>query len=199
MRNLKFSVSMYNILEESRYETFFVTWEQRKFSDIASTYRGLTYNPKDIREQGIRVLRSSNINEDTFVLGNNDVFVDKNAINISFVRNGDILITAANGSSKLVGKHAIIHGIDDNTAVHGGFMLIVSTKNPYFLNASMSSIWYSRFINIFVSGGNGAIGNLNKKDLDQHNIFVPCDFEQKKIGSFFNKLDNLITLHQREL
>ena len=175
------------------------SWEQRKFSDVVATRRGLTYKPSDIRKNGVRVLRSSNIAEDSFVLSDEDVFVVREAVNIDCVRANDILITAANGSSRLVGKHTIISGIPEESAVHGGFMLLGTTKEPHFVNASMGSSWYRRFIELFVAGGNGAIGNLNKNDLDNQDIAIPSEKEQKKIGSFFRQLDNLITLHQREL
>ena len=174
------------------------TWEQRKFSDVVATRRGLTYKPSDIRKNGVRVLRSSNIAEDSFVLSDEDVFVVREAVNIDCVRANDILITAANGSSRLVGKHTIISGIPEESAVHGGFMLLGTTKEPHFVNASMGSSWYRRFIELFVAGGNGAIGNLNKNDLDNQDIAIPSEKEQKKIGSFFRQLDHLITLHQRK-
>ena len=183
---------------EIRFKGFTDAWEQRKFSDIAETRRGLTYKPNSIVDNGVRVLRSSNINEDTFVFGNDDVFVDENAVNIPYIQNGDILITSANGSSRLVGKHAIIRNLPDNSAVHGGFMLIASSSNPEFLNASMSSQWYSEFVSLYVAGGNGAIGNLNKNDLDTQIVLVPSVAEQQQIGSYFRNLDNLITLHQRK-
>ena len=163
-----------------------------------ATRRGLTYKPSDIRKNGVRVLRSSNIAEDSFVLSDEDVFVVREAVNIDCVRANDILITAANGSSRLVGKHTIISGIPEESAVHGGFMLLGTTKEPHFVNASMGSSWYRRFIELFVAGGNGAIGNLNKNDLDNQDIAIPSEKEQKKIGSFFRQLDNLIILHQRE-
>lgn len=124
--------------------------------------------------------------------------MDINCVNIPFVNNGDILITSANGSSRLVGKHAILDDLSSNSSVHGGFMLLASAKNPYFINASMSSNWYKRFIELYVSGGNGAIGNLNKNDLKNYDIYVPANNEQVKIGNLFKKLDNLITLHQRK-
>lgn len=165
---------------------------------MATTRRGLTYSPIDVRQSGVRVLRSSNIEEDKFVWGDEDVFVDPSALNIPFVNNGDILITAANGSSRLVGKHTIIQELPNNSAVHGGFMLVATAKNPHFVNALMSAPWYSRFINLFVAGGNGAIGNLNKADLDERSVMVPKEREQAQIGTFFRHLDHLITLHQRE-
>ena len=182
-----------------RYKNFSDAWEQRKLGDISETKRGLTYKPSNIDNTGIRVLRSSNIKEDTFVISDNDVFVKESAVNIPFVKNGDILITAANGSTNLVGKHAIIRDIPKNSAVHGGFMLITTSKEYEFLNASMSSNWYKKFIKKYVAGGNGAIGNLRKNDLDNQKIYVPKKDEQEKIGNFFKMLDSLITLHQRKL
>ena len=158
----------------------------------------MTYKPSDIRENGIRVLRSSNINEDRFILKDDDIFVSKQSVNIDFVKENDILITAANGSSKLVGKHAILSNIANNSTVHGGFMLIASTTEPHFINAYMGASWYKKFINLYVAGGNGAIGNLNKNDLDNQEILIPSEYEQKKIGLYFSQLDNLITLHQRK-
>ncbi|MFJ6980890.1 MAG: restriction endonuclease subunit S [Ligilactobacillus ruminis] len=176
-----------------------MTWKQRKFGDVVQVRRGLIYKPSDVQETGVRVLRSSNINEDTFVCGNDDVFVNPKTVNIDTVKQNDILITSANGSSRLVGKHALIKGIPNESAIHGGFMLLGRTKNYDFINASMNSSWYIRFINIYVTGGNGAIGNLSKSDLDEQLILVPSDLEQKKIGVYFANLDHLITLHQQKI
>lgn len=181
-----------------RFAKFENKWEQCEFSELAEIRRGLTYKPSDVQDVGVRVLRSSNISEDTFLLKSDDVFVKSEAVNIEEVRNGDILITSANGSNRLVGKHAIIDGIREKTA-HGGFMLVARAENPQFTNALMSSNWYSKFINVFVSGGNGSIGNLSKTVLESQKIFVPNKDEQDKIALFFSNLDSLITLHQEKL
>ncbi|MDT2800269.1 restriction endonuclease subunit S [Enterococcus lactis] len=183
---------------EVRFPGFTEDWEERKFGEIVQVSRGLTYKPSDVQIEGIRVLRSSNINEDVFILRDDDVFVKPDAVNIAPIKNGDILITSANGSSRLVGKHAIVNGLQDK-AVHGGFMLRVKSKNTWFTNSLMSSRWYNYFINIYVSGGNGAIGNLRKYDLESQTIIVPDDEEQQKIGAFFKQLDDTIALHQRKL
>ena len=181
-----------------RFPGFTEDWEQRKFAELANIRRGLTYKPNDVTDSGIRVLRSSNINEDSFIENDDDVFVKESAVNISSVKDGDILITSANGSNRLVGKHAII--FKAGQAVHGGFMLIASAYgNPYFLNASMSSSWYTNFVNMYVAGGNGAIGNLKKSDLENQVIRVPSEAEQLRIGQFFQSLDQTITLHQRKV
>ena len=182
-----------------RFAGFTDAWEQCKLGEVLETRRGLTYRPSDVCQNGIRVLRSSNINSDSFVISEDDVFVNRKAINIAFAKENDILITAANGSSKLVGKHAIIRNIQENSVVHGGFMLLGTSKEPYFINASMATLWYRKFIDLFVAGGNGAIGNLNKTDLDNQEISIPSKEEQKIIGLYFKHIDNLITLHQRKL
>ncbi|HEL2028315.1 TPA: restriction endonuclease subunit S [Streptococcus suis] len=188
-----------NNIPAYRFQGYTDAWELRRFSELAEIRRGLTYSPTSIRKEGIRVLRSSNIDEDTFTFGEDDVFVDKWVVKIPLVKEGDILITAANGSSRLVGKHAIIKYLPANSAIHGGFMLLASCRNPEFVNSLMSSAWYTKFINLYVAGGNGAIGNLNKNDLDEQNVLVPNPKEQSAIGTFFSNLDQHITLHQRKL
>ena len=183
-----------------RFPGFTDPWEQRKFSEIATLRRGLTYSPNDITDKngGVRVLRSSNISGDQFELHDDDVFVREDAVKIAPAEDGDILITAANGSSNLVGKRARICNLPGKT-VHGGFMLLASTGDSYYLNAAMGAQWYRRFLHMGVAGGNGALGNLDMKALLDYELLTPSRNERKKIGSLFNRLDSLITLHQRKL
>ena len=185
---------------EIRFAGFTDPWEQRKFSELASLRRGLTYSPVDIRPygQGIRVLRSSNIDEDEFTLSNEDVFVDETVVGIELVQEGEILITAANGSPRLVGKRAIIDGLTGKT-VHGGFMLCAHAEQPDYVAALMGSRWYQHFLATGVAGGNGSIGNLDKAALEDEYAFVPSIKEQELIGALFSRLSDLITLHQRKL
>ena len=183
-----------------RFKGFEGEWEKVKFGEVAKIRRGLTYSPFNLRDKGIRVLRSSNIDEDTFVISENDVFVNKECINIEYAEEGDILVTAANGSPRLVGKHAIINNIGTNTTVVGGFMLLISSNESTFLNASMSSSWYSQFLKVGVAGGNGAIGNLNKQDLEDCELLIPNKKEERNhIASYFTTLDRQITLHTQRL
>lgn len=186
-------------IPEVRFKGFTDAWEQRKLNDFVTIRRGLTYKPSDIAANGVRVLRSSNIDEDQFIKSNDDVFVNIDAVNIPFAKNGDILITSANGSNRLVGKHTIINDIAENSAVHGGFMLLAESNNPLFTDALLSSNWYKRFINTYVAGGNGAIGNLSKSDLESQSVMVPSEYEQTKIGQWYDNINQLITLHQCKL
>ncbi|MDO0993827.1 restriction endonuclease subunit S [Staphylococcus borealis] len=99
----------------------------------------------------------------------------------------DILITAANGSPKLVGKHALIKALKQDS-VAGGFMYLLKSKNTKFIQIWMNTKEYKKIINK-VQGGNGSIGNLSRKDLENGIITMPCLEEQEKIGLFFSKID----------
>lgn len=90
------------------------------------------------------MLRSSNIDEDTFALNDEDVFVDEDAVSIRPVQEGEILITAANGSPDLLENGlSVIRGLTGKT-VHGGFMLCAHADQPDFVAALMGSNWYQR-------------------------------------------------------
>ena len=179
-----------------RFKGFDDIWNQEKLNSLVRLHRGLTYSPNNVQDSGIRVLRSSNILDGKFVMTDDDIFVKSSVVNIPTVKNGDILITAANGSIKLVGKHAIISGISENTAVSGGFMLVGSSRIPNFVNSLFGTSWYQRFIRKYVTGGNGSIGNLKKNDFDKQYVMVPTTSEQERIGEFLKKIDQLIINNQ---
>lgn len=170
-----------------RFKGFDDIWDQEKLNSLVRLHRGLTYSPNNVQDSGIRILRSSNILDGQFVMTDDDIFVKSSVVNIPTVKDGDILITAANGSIKLVGKHAIISGISENTAVSGGFMLVGSSRIPDFVNSLFDTSWYQRFIRKYVTGGNGSIGNLKKNDLDKQYVKVPTTSEQERIGEFLGK------------
>lgn len=180
-----------------RFVGFEDDWKEVKLGEVTELKRGLTYKPTSVVENGTRVLRSSNIDGDVFKKQEDDIFVEDSSVTIPYVQFGDILITAANGSSKLVGKHAIIE--DSEKMVHGGFMLLARSKQYKFLNALLSSEWYSRFINVSVSGGNGAIGNLSKSNLEKEIVLCPTIPEQQAIGSFFKDLDKTVAKQEEKV
>ena len=183
---------------EIRFKGFKGNWEPKRLSEMFQIRRGLTYSPSDVVEEGIRVLRSSNISTDLFVVSDDDVFVRSEAVTIPFANNGDILVTAANGSIGLVGKHAIISGIKEQTCVHGGFMLLARTEEPEFVQAWLGAPWYRDFIRLYVGGGNGTIGNLNKTGFEEYTAFSPTTpLERKRIGAFFRDFDLLLEATQK--
>lgn len=189
-----------NSLPKLRHAGFEDAWKKSLLIEQVEIRRGLTYKPSDVRNNGVRVLRSSNIAEDTFVISDDDVFVDKGAVNIPRISNGDILVTAANGSTKLVGKHAIVKNLaDDELAVHGGFMLAIKAEQNDFVNVWMSSKEYKRVLQ-FIQGGNGAIGNLSISILKSMKMTIPASLEeQSAIGSLFRTLDDLLAVYKEKL
>lgn len=78
-------------------------------------------------------------------------------------------------------------------------MLLASSDYPEFTNALMGANWYRHFVQQFIAGGNGAIGNLNKSDLEEQIVFVPDVAEMEQIGNFFKELDTYISLQQKKL
>ncbi len=169
-------------------------WEEEKLGNIATIHRGLTYKPSDISKDGVRVLRSSNILDNTFYLRKDDIFVNEKKVKLSFVRKNDILITAANGSPRLVGKHALINE-NIEKAVPGGFMYLMKSETPQFVQVWMKTLEYKKILTM-VQGGNGSIGNLSRKDLENAKITLPIKEERKKIGEFFMHFEELGNKHK---
>jgi len=174
-------------------------WETVRFKDIVQLNRGLTYHPSDITNNaGVRVLRSSNIQNSKLVYNHDDVFVKKNITDPQHsLRQYDILITAANGTVSLVGKHALYLYDDENQA--GGFMILLHAKNPFFINCLLDSDWYKRQLARLITGGNGSIGNLKISDLQKTLVKIPKDSIQQSIGTTFYKLDQKIELKEKKV
>lgn len=184
-----------------RFKGFDDEWEFSPVGNDIDLRRGLTYSPTNIcaKGYGVLVLRSSNINIDTYVNNDDDVFVSESAINIPFINEGDLLFTAANGSSRLVGKHCVVGKLTHKT-VHGGFMLAGKSKDPFFSHAWLSAPWYLQALPSFISGGNGALGNLKPNELLNAKIPYPQDFNERKIiGNYFRQLDEMIAEAEREV
>lgn len=174
-------------------------WGTVRFKDIVQLNRGLTYHPSDITNNaGVRVLRSSNIQNSKLVYNHDDVFVKKNITDPQHsLRQYDILITAANGTVSLVGKHALYLYDDENQA--GGFMILLHAKNPFFINCLLDSDWYKRQLARLITGGNGSIGNLKISDLQKTLVKIPKDSIQQSIGTTFYKLDQKIELKEKKV
>ena len=106
-------------------------WEVRRLKNIGSAQNGLTYSPIDVcdENQGILVLRSSNIQNGKLAFDDN-VYVSVNKVpNNLLVCKGDIIICSRNGSASLVGKSALV--TDDISACFGAFMMRFRSNEDY--------------------------------------------------------------------
>ena len=170
------------------------SWEQRKLTEFVESFSGLTYTPNDVQENGTLVLRSSNVSNGEVVDADN-VYVNPQVVNSENVKVGDIVVVVRNGSRSLIGKHAQIKAFMPNTVI-GAFMTGIRSECPEFTNALLNT---SRFEEEIAMNMGATINQITGYMFSKMEFKVPCLDEQKKIGEYFEKLDNLITLHQREL
>jgi len=170
------------------------SWEQRKLTEFVEFFSGLTYTPNDVQENGTLVLRSSNVSNGEVVDADN-IYVNPQVVNSENVKVGDIVVVVRNGSRSLIGKHAQIKAFMPNTVI-GAFMTGIRSECPEFTNALLNT---SRFEEEIAMNMGATINQITGYMFSKMEFKVPCLDEQKKIGEYFEKLDNLITLHQREL
>ena len=176
-----------------RFKGFSDAWEQRKLTEFVESFSGLTYTPNDVQENGTLVLRSSNVSNGEVVDADN-VYVNPQVVNSENVKVGDIVVVVRNGSRSLIGKHAQIKAFMPNTVI-GAFMTGIRSECPEFTNALLNT---SRFEEEIAMNMGATINQITGYMFSKMEFKVPCLDEQKKIGEYFEKLDRLVTLHQRK-
>lgn len=177
-----------------RFPGFTEPWEQRKFPEFVDFFNGLTYTPDDVRESGTLVLRSSNVKNGEIVDADN-VYVAPEKVTSENVKDGDIIIVVRNGSRELIGKHAEIKVNMPNTVI-GAFMSGIRSEHPSFVNALLDT---SQFEKEIQKNMGATINQITGYMFSKMEFMIPSPMEQKKIGDYFRKVDNLISLHQRKL
>lgn len=162
-------------------------------TEFVEFFSGLTYTPNDVQENGTLVLRSSNVSNGEVVDADN-VYVNPQVVNSENVKVGDIVVVVRNGSRSLIGKHAQIKAFMPNTVI-GAFMTGIRSECPEFTNALLNT---SRFEEEVAMNMGATINQITGYMFSKMEFKVPCLDEQKKIGEYFEKLDRLVTLHQRK-
>ncbi|MBX9013619.1 hypothetical protein HCG60_11410 [Ligilactobacillus murinus] len=180
---------------ELRFSGFTDAWEQRRLGELVTFYSGLTYSPKDVRDSGTLVLRSSNVKNGEIVNADN-VYVLDSVVNSNNVENGDVIVVVRNGSRSLIGKHALVKRNMKRTVI-GAFMTGIRSENPNFINALLDTRQFNSEINKNLGA---TINQITTGSFKKMKFMVAYNTdEQEKIGAFFKQLDSLIALHQREL
>lgn len=184
---------------EIRFPGFTGAWEQRKLGEIygliGNAFVG-TATPYYV-EQGHFYLESNNVkdgqinhNSEIFI---NDEFYEKQKD--KWLHTGDMVMV----QSGHVGHAAVIPEVLDNTAAHA----LIMFRNPkekiesYFLNFEYQTNKSKKKIENITTGN--TIKHILASDMQEFEVDVPKYEEQKAIAEYFANLDNLITLHQREL
>ena len=186
-------------IPEIRFSGFTEAWEQRKVTEIGKIYIGLvTTMTKYYTEDGTLLIRNSDIKDGRFEFGANPIYLEKSFAQKNESRMhqlGDV-ITVHTGD---VGTSAVI---TENEVKSIGFATIVTRPNQEiidsnylcsFLNTDKHKKWA-----VGVSTGDGRT-NYNLGNYYELIVPVPSVKEQQKITTFIQKLNCLITLHQRKL
>lgn len=155
---------------------------------------GLTYNPNDVQDTGVLVIRSSNIKNGKIIDADN-VYVDEDIAVSTKVEIDDIIVVVRNGSRSLIGKHAVVK--DNLNAVIGAFMTVIRVDDADFINAVLDS---DKFKSEIAKNLGATINQITTGNFRNMKFNFPASRSEKiSIGSFFRQMDDLIAAHERKL
>lgn len=176
-------------------------WEVIKFKHLGDVKQGLTYSPSDIvdKDEGILVLRSGNI-QNGILDFNNNVYVKTKVAESILLRKNDILITARNGSSALIGKNAIID--TDIKATFGAFMMVFRANKSLFAKFAfyLMNVSFNFYRTFFTTS---TVNQLTAAIFNGIEVPLPSIYEQKKITDFLDgktvQIDKLIQIKNQQI
>lgn len=185
------------LVPKRRFKEFQNTsaWEQRRIGEIADIVRGASprpiQDPKWFDEKSdIGWLRIADVTEQNGRIHYLKQRISKDGQEKTRVLTEPHLLLSI---AATVGKPVVNYV---KTGVHDGFLIFL---NPKFDREFMFQ-WLEMFRPKWQKYGQpGSQVNLNSNLVKNQEIMLPSEEEQKKIGRFFERLDNLITLHQRKL
>ena len=159
-------------IPEIRFKGFTDPWEQRKFSDVIDIGSGMDY--KYLGEGNIPVYGTGG-----YMLSvNKALSYDKDAIGI--------------GRKGTIDKPYILRA--PFWTVDTLFYCIPKEHNNLdFINCIFQNVDWKK------KDESTGVPSLSKVIINNVETAIPTFGEQQKIGAYFSELDNLITLHQREL
>lgn len=187
------------IVPDIRFSGFTEDWEQRKVTELGKIYIGLvTTMTAHYTDEGTILIRNSDIKDGKFEFGEKPIFLEKSFAMANESRMHQIgdVITVHTGD---VGTSAVISENEDKSI---GFATIVTRPNktiidPSYLCTFLNTERHKKWA-VAISTGDGRT-NYNLGDYFELVVPVPSIKEQKQIAMFIEKLNNLITLHQRKL
>ena len=178
---------------EIRFSGFTDPWEQRKFGDIVDKYEDPVETPHNgYYRLGIRSHAKGTFH--SFVEKGHEletakmhrVAANNFIVNITFGWEHAVAITDENDDGKLV-SHRF-----PQYSFHEGMV-------PQFFKYVIADEDFRHWLWLASPGGAGRNRVLKLDEMLNYEVIFPSKAEQLKIGNYFKNLDNLITLHQREL
>ena len=177
---------------EIRFDGFTYDWEQRKLSELLEKYEDPVETPHDGYERvGIRSHAKGTFH--SFVEPGKEldtakmyrVAADKFILNITFAWEHAVAITDNNDAGKLVSHRFPQFSFNPKL-------------KPHFFKYLMLDKKFREHLELSSPGGAGRNRVLKISDMLKYEIKLPSIEEQIKIGEYFDSLDYLITLHQRQ-
>lgn len=163
-------------------------WELALLTDKCELLNGLTYTPDNVQDNGLLVLRSSNIQNGQINLGDT-VFVNCMVDKEKYVKKDDILICVRNGSAALIGKCA--KADRDYYATFGAFMAVLRGQNNDFIFQLLQQGNIQKHIN---KNSDSTINQITNADFKSIVIPWPSEADEREtIATALSDIDALIT------
>ena len=186
---------------EIRFKGFTEAWEQRKLGDMMNVTSVKRIHQSDWTDSGVRFLRARDIvaaakNEepDDYLYISKEKYEEYSALS-GKVSVSDLLVTGVG----TIGVPYLVRNLEPLYFKDGNIIWFQNSDkiDGKFLFYSFSAEQIQGFIN--ESAGIGTVGTYTIESGKKTPISLPNQIEQAKVGEFFQQLDDLITLHQREL
>ena len=187
---------------EIRFKGFTDPWEQRKLSELTSMHARIGWQnlrTSEFLDSGDYMLITGTDFDDGTVNYSTCHFVERERYeqdkNIQ-IRNGSILIT----KDGTLGKVAYVQGLSMPATLNAGVFNVeirnTSIVDERYLFQYLKAPFLMDYVDKKATGG--TIKHLNQNILVDFPVVMPKKTEQVSIGNFFQRIDTLITLHQRE-
>ncbi|MBE6151575.1 MAG: hypothetical protein E7162_07200 [Firmicutes bacterium] len=188
----KEQISLLNQLIKSQFVEMFGDIESNsnnykivELSEISDYWNGLTYKPSNIVDKdGTIVLRSSNIQESKIDY-KDIVRIDCNIGEKKFVNENDILMCSRNGSSRLVGKVALIPRTDEKMSF-GAFMMIIRSKYYPYLFTYFQTNAFRKQIS---TGATTTINQITTNMMNKVKLPLPSEQDIEKFNILLKQID----------
>ena len=185
------------------FSDFTNTWEQRKLSDVATMHARIGWQnlrTSEFLDSGDYMLITGTDFNDGAVNYSTCHFVEKERYEQDKhiqIKNGSILIT----KDGTLGKVAYVQGLSMPATLNAGVFNVEIKDETKVDNKYLFQYLKAPFLMDYVDkkATGGTIKHLNQNILVDFPVVMPSKAEQEAIGVYFQQLDNLITLHQREL
>lgn len=174
-----------------------VGWRYVSLLDLVDVIGGVAYNPNDITNKGIRIVRGGNIQDNIVKLKDDDVYLPlsyKNDNNSLY--KGDIVLVASTGSVEALGRTATVWE-DMKDVQIGAFLRILRPKQKQyaaFISAWLSSDHYLKYIKQVAKGT--SINNIGQTHLQGFKIPIPLESEIDSISHVYSSLSSKIALNR---